>query len=57
MTKVNANNTKQVILSVRVSQRVFERLQRVADRDGHNTSDIVRIAILRHVERAERVGV
>lgn len=47
---------KNVVFPVRMSQRVYDRMQRTAGLDGNSVADFVRLAVLREVERRERVG-
>lgn len=49
-------NTKDEMLSLRLSSRIMRRLRDAADADGQQVSEFVRLAILRQVERLERVG-
>ena len=45
---------KDEMVSFRLSSRVLERIRKVARRDGQQVSELMRLAILRYVERRER---
>jgi predicted transcriptional regulator len=48
-------NTKDEMLSLRLSSRIMRRLRKAADASGQQMSELARQAILRAVERIERL--
>jgi RNA processing factor Prp31 len=49
-------NTKDEMLSLRMSSRIMRRLRKAADSSGQQVSELSRQAILRAVERIERLN-
>ena len=52
--RMTIKNTKDEILTIRVSKRIRTRMEQVLD--GQQMSEFVRLVILREVERRERIG-
>jgi hypothetical protein len=48
-------NTKEEMLSLRLSSRIMRRLRNAANASGQQVSELSRQAILRAVERIERL--